>query len=383
MSLATTVRVLPLTFVLFALAGCQSFSLENVLTNRIDYRSATRSPALEVPPDLSTPVYDDRYLPKDGAPGSATFSGYERERSGAAKAQSTLLPAVEKVALERAGTQRWLVVQMPPEKVWSAVHDFWSSMGFAIDYQRPELGILETDWAENRAKIQDDLLRRSLGKVFDFLWSTNQRDRFRTRLERGAAPGSTEVYISHRGMQEVPRSTSASGTEGFVWTPRPSEPELENEMLRRLMVRIGMPEKEASAQVAAIASPAVERAVLGKGASGSPTLSLDDSFERAWRRVGLALDRIGFTVVDRDRSKGIYFVRYVDPEAKENKREEGFISKLMFWKSEDPKDKEEQYRIIITEAAGKSLLTIQDRAGAPDTTTTGARIFTLLHQQLK
>lgn len=383
MSLATTARVLPLTFVLLALAGCQSFSLENVLSSKIDYRSATRSPALEVPPDLSTPVYDDRYLPKDGAPGSATYSGYERDRSGAAKTQATLLPAVEKVSLERAGTQRWLVVQMPPEKVWSAVHDFWSSLGFAIALERPELGILETDWAENRAKISDDLLRRSLGKVLDFLWSTNERDKFRTRLERGAQPGTTEIYISHRGMQEIPRSTSPTGTEGFVWAPRPSDAELENEMLRRLMVRIGLPETQAATQIAAIKAPETPRAVLGKGANGSPTLSLEDSFERAWRRVGLALDRIGFTVVDRDRSKGLYFVRYVDPDSKENKRDEGFLSKLMFWKSEDPKDKEEQYRIAVAETGNKSVLTIMDRKGAPDTTTTGERIFTLLHGQLK
>ncbi|CAG0985711.1 hypothetical protein BURK2_02097 [Burkholderiales bacterium] len=383
MSLATTARVLPLTFVLLVMSGCQSFSLENVLSSKIDYRSATRSPALEVPPDLSTPAYDDRFLPKDGAPGSATFSGYERGRSGAARVQDALLPVVEKASLERAGGQRWLVVQMPPEKAWSAVHDFWSSLGFAIAYERPELGILETDWAENRAKIHDDFLRRSLGKVLDFLWSTNERDKFRTRLERGAQAGTTEIYISHRGMQEVPRSTSPTGSEGFVWAPRASDPELENEMLRRLMVRIGLPEKQAETQVAAIKAPAAERAVLGKAANGSPVLTIDDNFERAWRRVGLALDRIGFTVVDRDRSKGIYYVRYVDPDSKENKREEGFLSKLMFWKSENPKDKEEQYRIAVSETAGKSTLTIMDRNGAPDTTPTGERIFALLLGQLK
>ncbi|KAB2838393.1 MAG: outer membrane protein assembly factor BamC [Burkholderiales bacterium] len=189
--------------------------------------------------------------------------------------------------------------------------------------------------------------------------------------------------MSHRGMQEVPRSTSPTGSEGFVWAPRASDPELENEMLRRLMVRIGLPEKQAETQVAAIKAPAAERAVLGKAANGSPVLTIDDNFERAWRRVGLALDRIGFTVVDRDRSKGIYYVRYVDPDSKENKREEGFLSKLMFWKSENPKDKEEQYRIAVSETAGKSTLTIMDRNGAPDTTPTGERIFALLLGQLK
>jgi outer membrane protein assembly factor BamC len=383
MSLATTARVLPLTFALLALAGCQGFSMENVLSSKIDYRSATRSAALEVPPDLNTPVYDDRYLPKDGAPGSATFSGYERGRGGAAKAQSTLLPAVEKVSMERAGTQRWLVVQMPPEKVWSAAHDFWSNLGFAIAIERPELGIMETDWAENRAMIPDDLLRRSVGKVLDFLWATSERDKFRTRLEPGAAPGTTEIYISHRGMREVPKSSGPTGAEGWVWAARPSDPELETEMLRRLMLRIGLPEQQAQTQVAVAKSPLVEQARLSKSANGSPTLSIEDSFDRAWRRVGLALDRIGFTVVDRDRSKGIYYVRYVDPDSKENKKEEGFLSKLMFWKGEDPKDKEEQYRIAVVESAGRSVLSIMDRNGAPDTTPTGERIFALLHGQLK
>ncbi len=384
MSLALPARALPLILALTALGGCQNLSLENVLSSRIDYRSSTRTPALEVPPDLSTPAYDDRYVPKDGAPGTATFSGYEKERSGPAKAaQSALLPAVQKATLERAGTQRWLVVQMPPEQAWNAVRDFWNGLGFAVVYERPDLGILETDWAENRAKIPDDFLRKAVGKVLDFMWSTNERDKFRTRLERGAVPGTTEIYISHRGMQEAPKSTGPTGPEGFVWMARPSDPELEAEMLRRLMVRIGLPEKQAEAVVAAGKAPAPERAQLGKTAQGSPTLSLDDSFDQSWRRVGLALDRIGFTVVDRDRSKGIYFVRYVDPDTKENRRDDGFFSKLMFWKSEDPKDKEEQYRIVVSQTGGKSILTIMDRNGAADTTPTGERIFALLYGQLK
>jgi len=384
MSFATPARILPLSLLLSLLAGCQNFSMDNVLSSRIDYRSATRTPALEVPPDLNTPAYDDRYLPKDGTPGTATFSGYEKERSGPAKAaQSSLLPVVQKVSLERAGTQRWLVVQMTPEQTWNAVRDFWSALGFAIEMERPELGIMETDWAENRAKIGDDMLRRALGKVLDFLWSTNERDKFRTRIERGAAPGTTEIFISHRGMQEVPRSNSPVNPEGFIWAPRPSDPELEAEMLRRLMVRIGLPEKQAETVMTAAKTPAAEQAQLSKGANGSPVLTLNDSFDRAWRRVGLALDRVGFTVVDRDRSKGLYYVRYVDPDSKENKKDESVLSKLAFWRSEDPKDKEEQYRIAINETGGKSVLTIMDRGGAPDATPTGERIFTLLHGQLK
>ena len=181
------------------LAGCSTSMLES---KKIDYKSSGKLPTLEVPPDLTQPTRDDRYAVPDVSPkGTATYSAYVGERAGQARATTVqeVLPKVENLRIERSGNQRWLVVPGTPEKVWPSIKEFWQELGFLIKVEVPEAGIMETDWAENRAKIPQDIVRSLLSTFLDSLYSTAERDKFRTRLERNEA-GSTEVYISHRGM---------------------------------------------------------------------------------------------------------------------------------------------------------------------------------------
>jgi outer membrane protein assembly factor BamC len=219
-----------------------------------------------------------------------------------------------------------------------------------------------------------------LSKVVDGLYSTAERDKFRTRLERGSEQGSAEIYISHRGMYEV--IEGGDGGNRTVWQPRPADPELEADMLRRLMVRFGV--EEVRAQSLMTADSKRERAKVIRSQDGAGSLALYDTFDRAWRRVGLALDRVGFTVEDRDRSKGVYFVRYVDPDLDGKKDEKGFLSKLTFWKGDGKnKDKPEQYRIHVATATDGSAVTVLNRDGVAEKSETASRILNLLLEQLK
>ena len=373
-------KVLCLT--LFALLAACSSMPEIMQGEKIKYKGAGQLPPLEIPPDLTSPSRDDRYaVPDINAQGTATLSTYNAERGGAARAGSSeILPNVAKVRIERAGNQRWLVVPETPEKVWPVVREFWQGLGFLVKTELPEVGVMETDWAENRAKIPDDPIRNFLGKVIDAVYSTGERDKFRTRLERGTEPGTTEIYISHRGMVEVYKSEAKDST---IWQPRPSDSELEAEFLRRLLVRFGVEDARAKAQIAGN-YPRLERAKLVRTGSGSDKLELAESFDRAWRRVGLALDRVGFTVEDRDRSKGYYFVRYVDPQIDGQKSpDKGFLSKLAFWRSDKNEIKAEQYRVVVKEAQSVSEVQVQNKDGQQDNSDTGRRILALLHDQLK
>jgi outer membrane protein assembly factor BamC len=269
---------------------------------------------------------------------------------------------------------------MPPDKLWPTVKDFWQEIGFIVNVEMPEAGVMETDWAENRAKIPQDGLRNWMGKALDSLYSTAERDKFRTRLEKGEG-ASTEIYISHRGMYEIYVSEGRSETR---WQPRPAEPELEAEMLRRLMVRLGATETQAKAQQAAKAAPVEEKAKLARATDGSGTLELQEGFDRAWRRVGLALDRVGFTVEDRDRSQGLYFVRYVDTEPTAKQDEKSFTSKLMFWKSDAPKvDPGARYRVYVKGSGSTSTVQVLTREGGVDKSGTSKKILGLLYEQLK
>ena len=365
--------------VLLSLAGCESMNIGS-LGKRIDYKSASTTPALELPPDLTTPQYDDRYS-------IATASGVAAREATQPK-QADLLPTNPDAHIVRAGTERWLVVKTTPEQAWSTVRKFWTDNGFVIATEQPLVGVMETDWAENRAEIPQDIFRKYIGKYIDAFYTTYKRDKFRTRIERGTEPGTVEIYVSHRGMEQVPTTKIDNATPAaFAWALMPPNPGLEAEMLSRLMMRFGAPEAVAEAATSpAAAAKAPVHARLEK-TDGVAMLVVDDPFDRAWRRVGLALDRTGFTVVDRDRSSGTYFVRYADPAAEmlRKDREKGFLSKLMnVFRKDDDKDKPEQYRIKVAEdRSPQSTVSVQDPAGKPDRTQASERILALLRDQLK
>src|SRR5574343_1282210 len=368
---------LTLSLLAVALAGCSMLPD----SRKIEYKSAGKAPTLEVPPDLSQITRDDRYLVPDAAgKGSATYSAYSADRTPNAQAQnSTVLPQIDKVRVERSGNQRWLVVTAPADKLWDTVKEFWQETGFIIAIERPEAGVMETDWAENRAKLGNDIIRSTLGRLLDSLYSTGERDKFRTRLEPGATPGTTDVFISHRAMEEVYTSAAKDETR---WQPRPADPELEAEMLRRLMVRFGSDEKRAEVSLAA--AKAEPRANLAKSDDGAGTLEVFERFDRAWNSVGLALDRVGITVEDRDRTRGLYFVRYVDPDAdNRSKKDTGLLSKLAFWKSDAPVNSNVQYRIHVSEDGQQSIVKILSAEGGTDKSETAKKILGLLLQQLQ
>jgi outer membrane protein assembly factor BamC len=360
-----------------ALSGCASDGA------KVDYKAEKKLPPLDIPPDLTTPPRDDRYQIPDSnkSPGSATLSTYDAERKAGPKPGTAgVLPDFDKIKIERTASERWLVIPEPPEKVWPVVKSFWQDQGFLIKMENPETGVMETDWAENKAKIREDPIRNAITGFLSGGNSTGERDKFRTRLERGAVPNTTEVYISHRGVTEVYQNQYHDST---VWQARPADPGLEAEFLRLLMARFGVDEARAKSLLAARSDDSRAKLVAGANGSGG-SIELAEPFDRAWRRVGLVLDRAGFTVEDRDRSKGFYFVRYVDPEDDAvGKSNTSFLSKLMFWR--DPPDpKTGQYRVFVKDRnAESSEVRVLDKDGGADTSDTAKRILSLLQQQLK
>jgi outer membrane protein assembly factor BamC len=366
----------------FLLGGCGLFGKKDQ-----EFKAASRpSKPLEVPPELTAPGTDDRFVIPDPRT-QTTYSNYQRglqnPAPAAAPANTAVLPKIEGARMEKVGDQRWLVVQGPPETVWPRVHDFWVENGWSLVREQPEIGIIETDWREDRTKIPQDIVRTWVGKLIDGMYSTSTRDKYRTRLEKGTEPGTTEIYVTHRGVEEVFTSRQEDATK---WQPRPNNREYEAEMLQRIMVKLGVPEtkKVASTSGAPISGAATSADPRNAVLDGN-TLVVNDSFDRAWRRVGLALDRSGFTVEDRDRSKGLFFVRYIDPDAdlESGKKKESFWDSLKFWKP-DPSKPQPQFRIHVGDAGGGlSQVNVQNAQGAVETSSTGKRILTLLYDQLK
>lgn len=342
-----------------SLAGCSS--LDTLISgDKVDYRSqSTRTQGLEVPPDLSQLAREGRYQPQTGVVSASTMRQPGAAAPAAAAAAAVVAPsAVADMHIERQGNVRYLVTTMSPEKLYPLLRSFWQERGFVLAVDNPEIGIMETDWAENRAVIAQDIVRRTIGSMLDSLYSTPERDKFRTRIERTA--GGSEVYISHRGMVEVYTNELKDRT---VWQPRPSDPELEAEFLSRLMVKLGAKEDTARSSVAAAAPAAAPARARASSVPANAVLEIDDGFDRAWRMVGLALDRGGFTIEDRDRSAGLYFVRYIDPKLA-GREEPGFFSKL-FGGGKDAV-RPQRVRLLVKASGNKSVVTVQSGDGAAD-----------------
>lgn len=379
------------------LAGCSSLGIN---TDKVDYRSVQQQRPLELPPDLAPLPGNDRFT----VPGVTTASAAQQAaavRPQAAGSAAVVAPGNAVAQIDRAGNQRWLAVNVPPEQAYAVVREFWPSIGLQLDRDDPALGIVETVWAENRAKLPQDIIRRTLGRVFDSAYSTGEQDKYRTRIER-TAKNTSEIFISHRGMIEVYTSTAKDETR---WQPRPADSELEAEMLQRLTLRFApaAPTASASAPAAATAAPAATAAGpraagtaavtaagaqlvrMVPGADGRLTrLEVDEPFDRAWRRVGLGLDRGGFTVEDRDRTNGVYFVRYLDPEYEARQREkQGMFSKMF---GLDSKVEAQQFRVqvgAVAPGASGSTVTVLTKDGAPELSSTSDKILRQLNDQMR
>ncbi|MBI1887277.1 MAG: outer membrane protein assembly factor BamC [Nitrosomonadales bacterium] len=349
---------------LVSLLGCSSAGLGS---KRVDYRSgAAHVPSLEVPPDLTAPGSDERYrVPQGDGENVATFSDYSKGGAAAEQGRgaSAVLPQATGVRLERNETQRWLVVNDKPENVWFAVKAFLQENGLAIQSEDQAAGVMETEWAENRAKIPQGAIRNVIGKVFDNAYSSGERDQYRVRLERSKDDGSTEVYITHRGMEEV----LSADQNTSKWQARPNDPEMEAIMLQRLMARFGGGEtRAAGAAETTTGSAATADAPAPAGAAsleeifdGSKIIVMNDAFDRSWRRAGLAIERAGLAVEDRDRVRGIYFLKPANAE-------KGWMDKLMFW--EDDEDTGRRYRVNIKDGGTVCEVSVTDQDGAKDET---------------
>ena len=347
-------------------SGCSTMS-DVLKGDKIDYKSSGKAgPSLEVPPDLTQLTRETRYV----VPGAAVSASAFQVGQGPQVLPVAAL-AVGDVRIERAGSQRWLVVNRPADKLYGPIRDFWLESGFLLSLDQENLGIMETDFAENRAKLPQDFIRETLGKVLNSLYSTGERDKFRTRLERNSA-GGTEIFVSHRGLVEV----TVSGSTGTVWQPVPPNSELEAEFLRRMMVKLGVAQEQSKVLVAAGATRSTSNVA---NVNGVPVVQMEEGFDRAWRRVGLTLDRTGFTVEDRDRALGTYFVRYVDVTS--DRKDSGFLSKL--FSSAAPSTPPIKYRITLKSQGDATTVSVLNAQGAPESSANAQRIVKVIADDLK
>jgi outer membrane protein assembly factor BamC len=344
---------------LFFLASCTS----TLNGESIDYKSQgeKKIPSLAITPDLSTSNPEKRYAVADG---TATLSQYNSATSKAKKEDSknTVTPTQAGIRIEKDGQRRWIVVSKPANEVYPKIKSFWEDTGFLLITDSPATGIMETDWAENRAKIPQDMIRRFLGKALDSIYSTGERDKFRTRLEKNTTT-ETEVYVTHRGAEEKLVGSNPTQADSTMWTARASDPELEAEMLARMMVYLGTNYDSAKSELAKNSTIGVARTSRVTEVADAAQLTINQGFDKTWREVGLALDRSNFTVEDRDRSQGIYFVRFVNTKEVDPKSSGSWFSNMFKSSKEDELRKAKRYRVVVKGDSAKTMVTALEDNG--------------------
>ena len=369
---------LPVLLPALLLGGC-SWTGGLFKSDKTEYKSENKAaktdvPTLEGPPDLTR-----QGPPPNEARRGVSQSELDKAAAAPAPVSTRVLPPVSGAHIERAGTDRWLVLTGRPNQYWDAIREFWQESGFVMSEDKPESGVMETDWNESKPRVSQGVVRQVVGNVVDMQSSTPVRDKFRTRLETNSR-GQTEIYISHRGLTQVFKNDRH---DQFAWEPRPPEPDLEVEYLRRLMLRLGSDEAKAAAQTAAAGgNGAPKRSKIVRQGNAS-AVELDDTFDRAWRRVSVALDRVGFTVEDRDRTKGLFYVRYADPDAVKSKKSEGMFGSIVKFFDQDKSVPAEQYQIQVTTGSPATRVVVLSKAGVAENTQTTQRILSLLNEQLE
>lgn len=331
------------------LSACGSLNFD--VGDRIDYKNSRSINALEVPPDLNSPAYDSKFavIPGSAVSASALAQGSAQSDSRA------VLPANAGLQIMRDGNVRWLQVSAPAEAVWPKLQEFWRVMGVDLKRDEPRVGIMETDWAENKAEIPLDGIRKLLGKAFEGMYDAGSRDRYKMRLERPSAQ-ATNVYLSHERAEEI-----VSGT-GTKWQYAPSRPELEGEMLNRLMIFMqgGDPAKSA-APIPESTLTAVPVAMT-KLDAGQPALLVGGGANDVWIRTGIMLGRIGLSIEGQQREQGIYVATYQGDTRDQEKQ--GFFTR-MFKSDRDVLKIGARYQVQIADAGNRSVITVGDADGSP------------------
>lgn len=373
----------------FGLSSCGSVDVDDVLPDKtVEYKRERQAEKnLEIPPDLTSDRINDRMSVPDTFGGvSTSYSEYvtDRKLRGADGGPTpavggSVLPSIQDVEVRRDGDVRWLQVNAPVEEVWPRVIDFWQENGILMEEENPTVGIMRTSWLENRAEISRDFITDSLRKVIDSMYEVGTRDQYRVRLERTDLD-KTEIYLTHFGMEEQVVQDAQGGVANTVWVPRERDPDLEVEMMRQMMVFLGAADERARAQLAAGQQRRQARSQMMKTSDGVQLL-IDENFSRAWRLIGLALDRVGFAVEDRDRSAGIYYVRYNDPSKED--ADKGWLSGLAFWSEDKKIDKVNRYQVKVGSSADRTVVTVADEKGQNSTSPTATRILTLLKEQIR
>ncbi|KAA0445823.1 MAG: outer membrane protein assembly factor BamC [Candidatus Thioglobus sp.] len=342
------IKILTIILLAFSLASCFSSNPEkqkstNILGKKnIQYYSNKTVSSLKIPPDLTKPNSENAFkiseYVQDVKEDIVDFSNNESKNNVANILQNT------NVKLKRLGQIRWIIVDKKPDEVWNLAKSFFKSHGFAIKKADKNIGVMETDFLENRQEIPDEsvgFIRSMLKKAFKARYALPTIDKYRVRIEP-ADNDKTEVYFTLKSMKEV--ITDAGGdTENTIWQVRDKDELLETEMLYRFMVYLGSDRAKAKVQITKSQDEKKTNVKLLDGVGGYSKLQFSLSRYETWEYVGWALDQMDIDIGDKDIKEGSFYINVAKDKDK------GILSRI-FGKDAIKKS----YQIIVKQISSNS-----------------------------
>ena len=358
---------LPKLFVV-GIVGLALTACSSTTSVKIDYRSASSQAPLEVPPDLTK-------LPSDTSENADTYSAYAAERQTAKVGTGTVLPDFNNIQLERDGDVRWIRVKKDKKELWVDIKNFLGDVGLVIQTENPTTGIIETDWAENKAGYGQG--SGFFTKLFHSFDESGERDKYRIRMEDDPQSGWYDVYVAHQGLIQKVVSGDENSFGQTSWVRRPSDPGLEAEMLRLFMIYLGVDSKKAGEMLAS--GIRKSRAILENDAEGGTRhILVKASQVRTQKRLETTLDRMGANTVASEDGGSLLTITYLLPK-EEQVNKSGFFTRLF----QGGKKKAGTYRIRIKENGDQTELHLVDKNGKPDTSERASELLEILFDRLK
>lgn len=358
----------------FTLSACSSTTVVDDDYKGVYNTKKSTKHALEVPPDLVAPDSSNALNIPSLSGSGANFSEYSN--LGAGSGNNVLPKSAAGTRFVREGRSFWLEIESKPDEIWRQARSFFMDLGFSFVRENPVNGLIETNWLENRLDVPTGWFSSLLGGLF----STGLMDKYRIRIEHGDKDNVSLLFITHQGLKEVSYGNWSETDYSIKWQPRESDPELEAEMLQRFLVFRGV----AKAQAKQLTSQKknIEIAKLVKDKSGlNNIIEVNEIFPRTWRRISIALDRMGLVIEDRNRSKGIYYIKTTEDFIKGDSEDKSWLESIFTSKNEQLKI--EPFQLSVDDVENKTIIGILNGSGEKDNSKTGYFILKKLQAQLR
>ncbi|MBP3194138.1 MAG: outer membrane protein assembly factor BamC [Cardiobacteriaceae bacterium] len=361
---------------IFALTACSERNPFDNFSRAPDYKTANVGRKIEVPPDLSSQSLGDSLTVSDFTPHSiSSYNEYyadrvKRDRRGYIE----VLPELYMTrVIEQKGELPYITTAADINAAWRIVKGYWTENGIELKTDNPQIGIMETDWLENKNGKPSTGIGGLVNSLLGFLTDDDRRDRYRLRFARNNQGGTDIAIIYTKSELEKIRDnnlpTYTKQVTGYHWKLSDTEnPEMQLEMTRRIALFISGELERGGANIQAPSpeegqtAPSPARTNTNVGYSrfvqlqdGNPALLIYGTYEQAWRVVGIALDKASFSIEDQDVSSGTYKVRY-RPESDSKKK--GFFSSLFGRGDQRP-----SYLIRLADKGTESLVVVQTTDG--------------------